>query len=193
MSNIIDAIESGYGIPVNSRSAAIQHFNNDARNGLYGTLFSSLGEVLRNILDADVQALHEAGEDIPEDHTRIQVAYVIDGAVAAHLDGREIDPGKLYVTATKLARDLIKEMPWVFAKKKEVKLDASGKPRVKKGSKGARSYELYCELIGANATRKEIIEAFQSEERMAPSSPHSKSGATTYYYNMKKKYDKEYS
>jgi len=187
--SIIDAIESGYGIPINSRGAAIQQFNDDARNGLY-----DLGMVLRNILDADVQALHEAGEDIPEDHTRIQVAYVIDGAVAAHLDGREIDPGELYVTATKQARDFIKKMPWVFAEKeKKVKLDASGKPKAKKGSKGARTYELYCQLTDEGASRKEIMEAFQNEDRMAPLPVHSKKGATTYFYIMKKKYDKEHS
>ncbi len=189
MSNIIDAIESGYGIPVNSRGAAIQQFNDDARSGLY-----DLGTVLRNILNADVQALHEAGENIPEGHTRVQVAYVIDGAVAAHLDGREIDPGELYVTATKQARDFIKKMPWVFAEKeKDVKLDASGKPRAKKGSKGARSYELYCQLTGEGASRKEIMEAFQNEDRMAPLPVHTKKGATTYFYIMKKKYDKEHS
>jgi len=187
---MIDAIESGYGIPVNSRSAAVQHFNAAARNGLY----SSLGEVLRNILDADVQALHETGEGISESYTRVQVAYVIDGAVEAHLEGRKIDPGELYVNATKRARDLIKEIKWAFAEtKKEVKLDASGKPRAKKGSKGARSYELYCELIGEGASRKEIMEAFQNEDQMAPLPVHTKKGATTYFYIMKKKYDKEHS
>lgn len=190
MSNIIDAIESGYGIPVNSRLAAVQEFNYNARKGMY----SSMGDVLRNILDADVQALHEAGENIPESYSRVQVAYVIDKAVEAHLEGREIDPGELYVTATALARKLVKEIKWAFAEKeKDVKLDASGKPKAKKGSKGVRSYELYCQLIGEGASRKEIIEAFQSEECMAPLSPHSKSGATTYFYNMKKKYDKEQS
>jgi len=187
---MIDAIESGYGIPVNSRLAAVQHFNNEARSGLYG----SLGDVLRNILDADVQALHEAGEGVPEGYTRVQVAYVIDGAVAAHLDGREIDPGELYVTATKKARDLIKDCVWIFAEKtKKVNLDASGNPEPKKGLKGARSYELYCELIGEGASRKEIMEAFQNEDQMAPLPVHTKKGATTYFYIMKKKYDKEHS
>jgi len=190
MSNIIDAIESGYGIPVNSRLAAVQHFNDEARNGLYG----SLGEVLRNILNEDVQGLHEAGEGVPEGYTRVQVAYVIDGAVAAHLDGREIDAVELYVTATKQARDLIKDCVWIFAEKaKKVNLDASGKPRAKKGSKGVRSYELYCELVDEGASRKEIMEAFQSEDLMAPLPVHTKKGATTYYYIMKKKYDKEHS
>lgn len=186
MNNVIDAIESGYGIPVNSRLAAVQKFNYDARSGLY-----DLGMVLRNILSEDVQALHEAGENIPEGHTRVQIAYVIDGAVAAHLDGRKIDAVELYIAATKQAHELIKEMPWAFAKKEEEpKLDASGKPKAKKGSKGARSYELYRELAGKGASRKEIIEAFQSEELMRMT-PHTKSGATTYYYNMKKKYEKE--
>ena len=114
--------------------------------------------------------------------------------MAAHLDGREIDAVELYVTATKQARDLIKDCVWIFAEKeKKVNLDASGKPRAKKGSKGAHSYGLYCKLIGEGASRKEIMEAFQNEDRMAPLPVHTKKGATTYYYIMKKKYDKEHS
>ena len=43
-------------------------------------------------------------------------------------------------------------------------------------------------MVAKNATRKEIIEAFQNEEVMGMK-PHSKAGATTYFYNMKKKFD----
>ncbi|KKL72227.1 hypothetical protein LCGC14_2087030 [marine sediment metagenome] len=180
MCNIIDTIEHGYGFPVNSVLAAVQDYNEIAREGAYQYNY---GNVLRNILGIDCQELEN------DEHARIQVGYVIQLAVTAHIAGEKIDPTATYVEATKLALDLIETMPWVFAvKEKEVKLDASGKPKAKKGSKGTRSYELYCELVGEGATRKEIIEAFQSEEQMEMT-PHTKSGATTYFYNMKKKFE----
>lgn len=101
-----------------------------------------------------------------------------------------LDPKALLADAIEWAKNYIEKNPWVFAETEddEEKLDVNGNPKPKKGSKGARSYELYCELVGEGATRKEIIAAFQDEDRMAPSPPHTKSGATTYFYNMKRKY-----
>ena len=190
MSKIIELIQDGYGFSVDSSGAAVQEFNRAARSGMFT---GSLGNMLRNLLDIDCQELEN------EDYTRVQVAYVIQLAIQAHLEGKEIDPHQLYVMATGRAHKMIKEMPWVFAKKEaDVKLDSSGKPKAKKGSKAIRSYEVYCEIFSKVAdsvsepdadTRKEIIEAFQNEEVMAPAAPHTKSGATTYYYNMKKKHE----
>ncbi len=96
----------------------------------------------------------------------------------------------LLAKAKEKALKYIEENSWHFAvaEDDEDNLDASGNPKPKKGSKGERSYELYCELVEEGASRKEIIEAFQSD-RMTPAPPHSKSGATTYFYNMKKKYE----
>ena len=101
-----------------------------------------------------------------------------------------LNPKKLLEKSKENALKYIEENPWHFAAEDdEDNLDDDGNPKPKKGSKGERSYELYCELIEEGASRKEIIEAFRSD-RMAPSPPHTKSGSTTYYYNMKKKYDK---
>jgi hypothetical protein len=180
MHNIIETIEHGFNYPVDSRVKAVEAYNIDARNGHYT---NSYGHTLRGILGIDCQELEN------EDHARIQIAYVIDLAVGAHLSNEEIDPNKLYVEATKRARDFARDEPWHFAKKpEEVKLDSEGRPKPKKGSKGERSYEVYCELVEKGASRKEIIEAFQDEEVMGMT-PHTKSGATTYFYNMKKKYE----
>jgi len=180
MKDVIDTIEFGYQYPVDSVIGAIQSYNEEARAGKFAGRYN---QVLQSLL-GDGRAVMENDE-----HARIQIGYVIQLAVTAHIAGEKIDPTATYVEATKLALDLIETMPWVFAvKEKEVKLDASGKPKAKKGSKGTRSYELYCELVGEGATRKEIIEAFQSEEQMEMT-PHTKSGATTYFYNMKKKFE----
>lgn len=180
MNKIIELIQDGYGFSVDSPVAAVQEFNQAARAGAYS---GTLGNMLRNLLNIDCQELEN------EDYTRIQVVYVIQLAVEAHLVGKEFDPNDLYVEATKRARELIKDMPWVFAKK----LDPNDTQKTaKKGAKAVRSYEVYCDLITKNTTRKDIIAAFQSEDVMAPCAPHTKSGATTYYYNMKKKYEAEH-
>ncbi len=178
MHNIMDMIEV-YDLPQTSVIGAIQAFNERARAGKY-----EYGPVLRSLLGIDCQEL-----DNP-DHARIQVGYVIQLAITANNAGENLDMNKLYVEATAKAHDFVEEMGWAFAKKEEeVKLDADGRPKPKKGSKGERSYEVYCEMVDT-ATRKEIIEAFQDEEVMGMV-PHTKSGATTYFYNMKKKFEAE--
>lgn len=175
--SIIDAIEA-YDLPLNS--AAVQKFNSDAREGKYN---GSMGMVLRNILNIDVPAMHEIDSTVPEDHSRVQVAYVIDGAIRAHKEGREITPSDLYTTATEKTRAFVQELSWVFAKKEEDKLDSEGKPKQKKGAKQLQAYEVYVQFVETDRSRKDIIQAFQDVVGMT------KAGATTYYYNMKKKYE----
>ena len=177
--NVMDMIEV-YDLPLDTSVGAIQLYNERARAGKY-----DYGAVLRSLIGIDCQELEDP------DHARVQVGYVIQLAINAHVAGEKIDPNKLYVEATAKARDFARDMGWAFAKKEEeIKLDASGKPKPKKGSKGERSYEVYREMVSKDATRKEIIEAFQSEEIMGMT-PHTKSGATTYFYNMKRKYESD--
>lgn len=179
MSNIIEMLEV-YDLPSSSLSA-IQKYNERARAGNY-----DYGAVLRSLVGDDCQVLENA------DHARIQVGYIIQLAIEANIAGQEIDPAQLYIDATAKAKQFAREMSWAFAKKEaDVKLDPSGKPKAKKGSKAIRTYEVYCDLVSKNTTRKDIIAAFQNEETMAPSASHTKSGATTYYYNMKKKFEAE--
>ncbi len=186
MQNVMDMIEV-YDLPTTSSIGAIQAYNERARDGRY-----DYGAVLRSLVGNDCQELED------HEHARVQVGYVIQLAIEANNAGKQLSQTELYVQATAKARDFIEDMSWTFAKKEvEEKLDADGRPKPKKGSKGERSYEVYCEIFSKVAstlsepdaeTRKEIIEAFQSEEIMGMT-PHSKSGATTYFYNMKKKYE----
>lgn len=176
MSKIIDNI-AAFDIPVNSVIGAVQLFNERAREGQYG----SYGHVLRTILEQDFVVM-----EAPYD--RIQVAYVIQETIKTYQAGgsKDVDPAKIYVTATKLARDFVESHAYVFAvKEEEVRLDASGKPKPKKGVKQVKAYEVYSRLVQEGASRKDIIEAFVVEV------PLTKSGATTYFYNMKKKYNAE--
>lgn len=180
MHNVIETIHYGYNYPVNSVLQAVQAYNEDFRDS-----GADYGNVLRSLLGIDCQELEDPN------HARVQVGYVIQLAVAAHVAGEEIDPNSLYVNATAKAREFAREMSWAFAKKEaEEKLDENGRPRPKKGSKGERSYELYCEMVAAgNATRKAVMEAFQDEEVMGMQ-PHTKKGASSYFYIVKTKYEK---
>lgn len=179
MHSVIETLHYGFNYPTNSVLQSVQAYNEEYRDRP-----ADYGNVLRSILGIDCQELENT------DHARVQVGYVVQLAVAAHVAGDEIDPTAIYVEATAKAREFAREMNWAFARKEvEEKLDDQGRPRPKKGSKGERSYEVYCEMVAKNATRKEIMEAFQSEEVMGMQ-PHTKSGASTYYYNMKAKYEK---
>jgi hypothetical protein len=180
MHNVIEMIDTVYELPVSSSLAAIQEYNSRARDGKY-----EYGPVLRSLLGDDCQELENP------DHARVQVGYVIQLAIETHLLGGVIDVDSLYVEATAKARAFAREMSWAFAKKEvEEKLDEHGRPKPKKGSKGERSYEIYCEMVAAgNATRKTVMEAFQDEEVMGMQ-PHTKKGASSYFYIVKNKYEK---
>ena len=180
MHSVIETLQYGFNYPVNSVVGAVSAYNNDFRGSQ-----ADFQGILSSILGFECDVL-----DNP-DHARVQVGYVVQGAVEAHVAGEELDPAAIYATALDKTRKYIEECPWTFAKaEKEVKLDNDGRPVPKRGSKGVRSYEVYCEMIVKGHTRKEIIEAFQDEEVMGMQ-PHTKSGATTYYQNMKKKYEAE--
>ena len=181
MTNVMEMVEV-YDLPINSLGA-IQTYNERARAGMY-----DYGVVLRSLVGES----HTELED-PE-HARVQVGYIFQLAIEANIAGEKIDPDQLYVDATAKAKEFIRELSWVFAKKEvTTNLDEDGKPKAKKGSKAVRTYQVYCDLINSNTTRKDIIAAFQDETVMSPSAPHTKSGATTYYYNMKKKYEADNS
>lgn len=87
----------------------------------------------------------------------------------------------LPIAVTK-AEKFIEENPWVFAKPDEEEtIDPStGKAKMKKGKKQELAQELYEKHRGE--AKEVIIQVFQDELDM------SKSGARTYYYNMRNKF-----
>ena len=177
--SIIDTIEA-LDLPTNSFIRAAMQFNTEAKKGKINPSW------IFNILVGEAIAPME-----DPDHLRIQTGYIIQEAVRLHMQKKEINVDDLAAFATGRAEAFISKYPETFAKvEKEVKLDEQGRPKPKKGTKGDRAYEVYCDLMKKEATRKEIIEAFQDEKVMGMT-PFSKAGATTYFYNMKKKYEKE--
>ena len=174
MKQALEAIEFGYQYPVTSAIGAIQAYNEEARAGKFAGMY-----------DQVLQSLLGDGRDVlgNDDHARIQVGYVIQLAVEANMEGVDLDDNTLYTEATKRAHEFIVEMPWVFATKDEApKLDAAGNAKPKKGAKQIQAYEVYVRLIESDGTRADIIQAFQDEVGLTIA------GATTYFYNTKKKY-----
>lgn len=174
MKQAIEAIEFGYQYPVTSAIGAIQAYNDEARAGKFAGMY-----------DQVLQSLLGDGRDVLEndDHARIQIGYVIQLAVEANMAGVELDDNTLYSEATKRAHEFIVEMPWVFATKEALTLDAAGNVKPKKGAKQIQAHEVYVRLIESDGTRADIIQAFQDEVGLT------KAGATTYFYNTKKKYE----
>lgn len=111
--------------------------------------------------------------------------YVVQDVVKAHLKGEEVDTNNVYQTALESASVYINRMDkgdltFLRAEPEEsVKVDAGGKPKRKKGAKQEEALRIFTENMDKD--KKEIIAMFMSELDM------SKSGATTYYYNTKKK------
>jgi hypothetical protein len=72
------------------------------------------------------------------------------------------------------------ENSWIFAEPEDVpKMDSAGNPKRKKGAKQEEAARIYSE--NKSDGKAKIIELFMSELDM------SKAGATTYFYNMRKK------
>lgn len=93
-----------------------------------------------------------------------------------------LDPKALLDESIKWALKYIEENPWHWAQPEddEPKLDARGNPKRKKGAKQEEAARIYNELKGGE--KKDIIQRFMDDLDM------SKAGATTYFYNMRKKF-----
>lgn len=174
MNHVVEMIEQVYDLPIHSPVAAIQEYGERARDGEF-----NYGDILNSLIGQTVDVMDDP-------HARIQVGYVIQVAIQHHIDGAASSPLDIYHEATARAEVYVKENPWVFAvKEEEVKLDANGKPKRKKGAKqeeAARIFQEMTEGVDPADVRKEVIGAFMEELDM------SKAGATTYFYNMRKKF-----
>lgn len=174
MNHVIETIETVFELPTNSAVAAIQAYNDRARDGHF-----NYGNVLNSLIGQDVEVMDDP-------HARVQVGYVIQVAIERNLAGEDVTPLEIYEDATGRAKVYVAENPWVFAvKEEEVKLDANGKPKRKKGAKQEEAARIFQEMVEGNDpadVRKDIIAAFMEQLDM------SKAGATTYFYNMRKKF-----
>jgi len=157
-----------YGIPVNSYLAAIQYLNR--RSDLEQSQYENMIETLTGF-----------GNDFPDHRiAKYTFLYLIQETIRESNNTDKFDMGKLLTLSFNRAEKFIKENPWHWAQPDEVvKVDDAGKPKRKKGAKQEMALELYKEYIEEG--KPKVIDMFMSELDM------SKAGATTYFYNTKKK------
>jgi len=158
------------GIPTRSAVAAIQYLG--ARENLTPDQYT---RALSNLVDMPVL--------INDDKlVRYVYLYTVQGLINKSLTTDNIDVTEVFSVATTNAKNYIAKNPWVLAEAEEVvRTDAAGKPKRKKGAKQEAAAVIYKENKDT-LDRKQIIELFIEELDM------SKSGATTYFYNMRKKF-----
>jgi len=169
MTSVLTRLQDS-GIPTRSAVAAIQHISNRGRQTA-----DYYNKSLSNLVDAPVQ--------ITDEHlARFTYLYTVQGIVDLSMNTDIIDATEVMHKAMSNAKKYLKENPWTVAEPDEVvKTDAAGKPKRKKGAKQEEAGRIYNENKDT-LDRKQIIEMFIKELDM------SKSGATTYFYNMRKKF-----
>jgi hypothetical protein len=161
-------IISNYGIPTNSAIRAIQYLGEkeDYTSEQYFSMIEELTGHGINIADPR--------------QTKYSFLYIIQDIINTSFNTDAIDLHSILLTAQDKAKKFIAENPWVFAVVEEtIKVDNTGKPKRKKGAKQEEALRIYKENISEG--KQKIIELFMSELDM------SKPGATTYFYNAKKK------
>ncbi len=156
------------GIPTNSMGNAIVHMNENGwlEQSQYESLIKTISGIsvtFDNQLDA-----------------RCTCLYLIQESIRKSENTDVFDMQEMLELATELANKFIRENPWHWATADEPKsYDSNGNVRKKKGAKQINALRIYNENIGAD--KQTIIKLFMSELDM------SKSGATTYFYNVKKR------
>jgi len=157
-----------YGIPTNSAIRAIQYLGEkeDYNSEQYFSMIMKITGHGINIADPR--------------RTKYSFLYLIQGIIKESFNTDTIDVLSVLLTAQDNAEKFITENPWHWAEPDEIeKTDESGKPKRKKGAKQEEALRIYKENIEAGKAK--IIELFMSELDM------SKAGATTYFYNTKRK------
>jgi hypothetical protein len=159
---------STYGIPTNSATRAIQYLG-EKEDYTSEQYFSMIVEITGHGINIADPRL-----------TKYTFLYLIQDIIKTSFNTDNIDMTSLILSSSDKAEKFIAENPWVFAVPDEVvKVDDAGKPKRKKGAKQEEALRIYKENISEG--KPKIIELFMSELDM------SKAGATTYFYNTKKK------
>lgn len=167
--NIVENIES-IDIPTRSPAAAIQHMHDHG-------WFEKTG--------ADYHTLIEAVSGVaPDTEDARELNYTFRYLVTTAIDHPGHKGKHLLAMAYGKAKEFIKTHGFVFAVAEvdaTPKLDATGKPKPKKGAKKEMARKVYDEKIrDKELTRKESIAILMEEVGM------SQGGASTYYANLKK-------
>lgn len=167
--NTLEKIEAAH-IPTTSPAAAIQYMRD------FGW-FEKTGE------DYKFHIVDLSGADAQTDNER-ELNYTFRYLVTTAIEQPGIKGRELVGVATERAKTFIANHQYVFAVPEEdatPKLDATGKPKPKKGAKKEMARKVYDEQIrDKGLTRKEAIAIIAEDVGMSPG------GASTYYANLKK-------
>lgn len=164
------------GIPTGSYIAAVQYLNER------GTLTEDeYFDRINELLDGH-NLVNLPNDDIAEHRPRYAYLYFVQELIRASFSSDSFDTLNVWRDALKRAETFIRGNSYIFAKAEddEPKLDATGKPKPKKGAKKELAKKVYAEKIdGKGLTRKDAIAILADEVGMTPA------GASTYYANLK--------
>lgn len=170
LQHAIDVLNDQH-IPTHSYLSAIQHIKSyiDKSETEYRDMIKTMvGFDLDSKLDFN--------------HVKYTYLYLVQEIIRFHLEQKPTSLKNILEYAQMRATKYISNNTWVFAESEATpKLDARGVPKRKKGAKQEAAFNIYCNNL--NKTKAEIVQLFMETLDM------SKAGATTYYHNMKKKYE----
>lgn len=181
MTNVIEQLKA-HDIPHTSYIEAIQYMRNThdelSREETY--------LMIANLSDANPKIADDFVTDRPElfdEYLKLVLLYLVQESIRASFTSDVVDGKTILPIAVEKSKEFFKKNPWAFAKpEEEQKVDElTGKPKMKKGKKQELAIEIYKE--NRDKDKEEIMALFQEQLDM------SKSGARTYYYNMRKKFE----
>ena len=154
-------------IPTESAVKAIKYMNHHSEELNFKTLLVDMTGHSQEYSDRD---------------TKYTFMYAVQEVLYASNTTNVFNMEDIVKTAHTKAINFIKNNPWTFAApdQSSTPSSVSGKPKRKKGAKQTAALEIYGRLKDTK-TKQEIIQIFIDDLDM------SKSGATTYFYNVKKK------
>lgn len=174
---MVDVIEQlqAYDIPHTSYMHAIRHMGEEYTD----MSVEATHEMIKNLTGKTPLFIRKDDLDI---FSHYVLLYIVQEAIRYSHDHKQVMGDDVLPIAVEKAEKFIKENPWVFAKPEEEEVidPTTGKAKMKKGKKQELAIELYEQHRGED--KEVIMEVFQKELDM------SKSGARTYYYNMRKKF-----
>jgi len=165
---------SAYGAPTDSYIAAVRHF-------------SERDELTKEQYEEGYNAIIGTEEPVEFStvfHAKYHFLYAVQETVRLSLSGIPMMSDVAEIVEERVKR-MEAEKPWAFKDYNETpdgerKLDATGKPKPKKGAKKELAIQVYAdEIHGKGLSRKDAIAIMMEKVGLT------KAGASTYYANCK--------
>ena len=175
MHNTIETI-SNYGLSTTSQTSAILAIKHESPFTSWNT-FDYIN-ALECIMDGE---LTEVSFNHKQD-VKYTFMYFIQMCIILNKSNEPINPTAVFIIARGKSLDFQK-LNTVALSLESDHVSSDGKTSHRSGSKSEKALQIYTENVDSENARATIMGLFQSELNM------SKGGATTYFHNMKKKYN----